>query len=150
MYLVPVGYDRMRVPGSDSGKTVEWAVTDQVTPVPHAIGPSQLDDRDWTPMYDGYTGGIDIASRIRRHPSFRAATDADAEALNSTRLVGRSVWNTRWMVVIPAGALNGTLDRETVLRMFIDGKDANGDGKPDVSGVKDIKLGIRSYSMSGN
>ena len=150
VYLVPVGYDRMRVPGSDVGKTVEWAVADQVTPVPYAIGSSQLDDRDWTPMYDGYTGGIDIAARIRRHPSFRAATDADAEALNSTRLVGRSVWNTRWMIVIPAGSLNGTLDRETVLRMFIDGKDADGDGRADISGVTDIKLGIRSYSMSGN
>ena len=54
------------------------------------------------------------------------------------------------MIVIPAGSLNGTLDRETVLRMFIDGKDADGDGRADISGVTDIKLGIRSYSMSGN
>ncbi len=150
VYLVPVGYDRMRVPGSESGKLVEWAVTDQVMPVPFSIGSSQLDDHDWTPLLDGYTGGTDLASRIRRHPSFRAATDSDAEALNSTRLVGRSVWNTRWMIVIPAGSLNGTLDRDEVLGIFINGKDADGDGITDVSGVTDIKLGIRSYSTSGN
>ena len=106
---------------------------------------------------DGIAGCSVVACRDTRilqprptYPSFRAATDADAEALNSTRLVGRSVWNTRWMIVIPAGALNGALERDAALKIFVNGKDADGDGYIDLSGVTDIKLGIRSYSMSGN
>ena len=53
----------------------------------------------------------------------------------STRLVGRSVWNDKWLIVIPASSLNA--DRTRALETFI-------------NGVGDIKIGIRAYSRQGN
>ena len=53
----------------------------------------------------------------------------------STRLVGRSVWNDRWILVIPASSLNK--NREKALETF-------------VNGIDDIKIGIKAYSRQGN
>ena len=53
----------------------------------------------------------------------------------STRLVGRSVWNDRWLLVIPASSLNA--NRAAALEKF-------------VNGIDDIKIGIRAYSRQGN
>ena len=151
-YLVPVGQDRMRAPG-DADKVIGWNVVDQVVPAPHAIGSAELDDPDWTPLSTGYTGGSDLGARIRRHPSFRAyyddaGKDPSDEELDCTRLVGRSAWNTRWLLIVPAGSLGA--DRETALATFVRGADLDRDGKPDVSPVRDILLGLRTYSRSGN
>ena len=30
-----------------------------------------------------------------------------AETISDIRLIGRSVWNTRWLLIIPAGTLHG-------------------------------------------
>lgn len=150
VYLVPLGSDRMRVPGKAKDVVLDYAVKDQVVPLPYAIGSTHLDDPDWMPSYSGTTGGVDIASRIRRFPSFRAALNGDDSdsALRSTRLVGRSVWNTRWALIIPAGALGA--DREKALNAFIFGADSNHDGVIDTAGVRDIQLGFRTYSHAGN
>ena len=79
-------------------------------------------------------GGLDgttaPAATIRRHSTLRAGP-----VLQSTRLVGRSVWNDKWLLVIPASSLNA--DREKALETF-------------VSGIRDIRLGFRAYSRSGN
>ena len=104
------------------------------------------------PSFVGETGGVSAESRIRRHPSFRAyfggrdsePTDA---ALDAVRLTGRSVWNTRWILVIPAGTLGA--DRETALKAFINGLDTDRDGVSDVSGVSDICIGFKTYSTGG-
>lgn len=53
----------------------------------------------------------------------------------NTRLIGRSVWNTRWKIVIPA---------YTLLTNEQDGLDRF------VASVKDIQLFLRTYSNSGN
>jgi hypothetical protein len=53
----------------------------------------------------------------------------------NTRLIGRSVWNTRWKIVIPAYSLLS--DEQEGLNRF-------------VASVKDIQLFLRSYSNSGN
>ena len=66
----------------------------------------------------------------------------------STRLVGRSVWNDRWLLVIPASALSS--DRVNALKTFINGLDADHDGQIDVPGVSDIEIGFKAYSRSGN
>ena len=142
----------MRVPGS-ADKVVSWQVADQTVPAPYAIGSTELDDPDWTPLYTGYTGGTDLGANIRRHPSFRAYAGATGAApnddeLDATRLIGRSAWNTRWLLVIPAGGLGA--NREEALAAFIRGYDANRDGKLDVLPVRDILLGLRTYSRSGN
>ena len=151
-YLVPVGEDRMRAVG-DMDTVLSWKVVDQTIPAPYTIGSAQLDDPDWTPLYDGATGGNDIGARIRKHPSFRVSYDKvgkapDDGSLDCTRLVGRSAWNTRWLLIIPAGAMNA--DRDAAISAFINGVDANRDGKLDFEGVKDIKLGLKTYSTSGN
>ena len=70
------------------------------------------------------------------------------ESLDCTRLVGRSAWNTRWLLIIPAGAMNA--DRDAAISAFINGVDSDRDGKLDFEGVKDIKLGLKTYSTSGN
>jgi len=151
-YLVPVGEDRMRAVG-DPDTVVSWKVVDQTIPAPFAIGSTQLDDPDWTPLYDGNTGGNDFGARIRKHPSFRAYYDDDGkdpsdDSLDCTRLVGRSAWNTKWLLIIPAGSLGA--DREAALSAFINGIDSDRDGQLDFAGVKDIKLGLKTYSTSGN
>ena len=151
-YLVPVGEDRMRAVG-DMDTILSWKVVDQTIPAPYAIGSTQLDDPDWTPLYDGATGGNDLGARIRKHPSFRVSYDdvgkePNDESLDCTRLVGRSAWNTRWLLIIPAGAMNA--DRDAAISAFINGVDSDRDGKLDFKGVKDIKLGLKTYSTSGN
>ena len=109
----------MRVPGKDKSEVLDYNILDQVVPVPFTVGSSHLDDPDWSPTYTGSTGGADIASRIRRYPSFRAAINgSDTEdALRSTRLIGRSVWNTHWALIIPAGTLGA--DWVSALNAFI-------------------------------
>ena len=152
VYLVPVGADRFRAVG-DPDTVLSWNVVDQVIPAPYPVGASQLDDPDWTPLYNGFTGAGDLGAKIRKHPSFRAyydeaGKDPSDDSLDCTRLVGRSAWNTKWLLVIPAGSLGA--DRETALAAFVDGQDTNRDGSPDSPGVSDILLGLKTYSHSGN
>ena len=154
VYLVPVGVDRMRAPG-DSGDTVlDYSIVDQVIPVPYAIGSTELDSVDYTSLASGYIGTGEVSARIRRFPSFRAQTGDEKSdaARTSTRLIGRSAWNTRWLLIIPAGEmLGGTLeDRQRALDIFINGLDSDRDGTLDVSPVTDIILNLDTYSHSGN
>lgn len=151
-YLVPVGQDRMRAVG-DPGTVLSWKVVDQTIPAPYAIGSTKLDDPDWTPLFNGNTGGNDLGARIRKHPSFRAyygAKDEDPsdDSLDCTRLVGRSAWNTKWLLIIPAGSMNS--DRDAAIGAFIGGADQDRDGNLDYEGVSDIKIGLKTYSTSGN
>ena len=154
VYLVPVGFDRMRAPGLADGTFWNFSVVDQVIPAPWAIGREQLDSDTWMPsLTSGDYDGVDSEVKIRKHPSFRAYYDAMGGAptddkLDATRLIGRSVWNTRWLLVIPAGAMNA--DRDKALATFINGVDANRDGILDQTPVRDIKIGFKTYSQSGN
>ena len=128
VYLVPIGIDCMRSPaGTDDRKVLGWSVVDQVLPLPYAIGSTELDDPSWISTFSGSGGS---AANIRRHSTLRMGYN-----LTSNRLVGRSAWNTKWMLVIPARSLGS--DQKTILQTFA--------GK-----VKDIKLGIRAYSRQGN
>ena len=144
----------MRVPGAEEGTILQFSVVDQVVPAPYAIGSSHLDNAAWVPsMLDGDYAGADSAARIRRHPSFRAyfdpaGGDPAETCLDATRLVGRSVWNTKWLLVIPAGAMNS--DRDKALSVFIRGSDENRDGQLDLKPVSDIRIGFKTYSTSGN
>ena len=155
VYLVPAGMDTMRVPGGgEDGTVLHWNVADQVIPVPYTIGSSQLDDPDWVAFYTAVTGDSSQMAKIRRIPSFRAIIDdpKDEAEPSSTRLVGRSAWNTRWMLIIPAGSLLGgnAENREKALSVFISGQDANRDGVAEIKGVSDIELGLKTYATSGN
>ncbi|MBQ6140449.1 MAG: hypothetical protein IJI54_04105 [Kiritimatiellae bacterium] len=156
VYLIPAGADRMRIPGGgENGTVLDWNVADQVIPVPYSIGSTELDDADWLPLYTGYSAGVETLAKIRRMPSFRALIadeDDDDKALASTRLIGRSAWNTKWVMIIPAGQLLGgnAEDRARALSVFINGEDTNRDGLVDVPGISDIELGLKTYATSGN
>ncbi|MBX3744105.1 MAG: hypothetical protein KF833_02245 [Verrucomicrobiae bacterium] len=136
VYLVPVGLDVMRSPTGSDLATREWRVLDQVVPVPFPIGASSLSDPNWHPKLDALSGSF---AQVRRYASFRAFHDSglysDAEITRDSRLVGRSVWNTEWVLIIPGGTL--LADPNLGIETFIDT-------------VNDIKLSFETYSYSGN
>lgn len=148
VYLVPVGDDVMRSPSGNRSATREWRILDQVLPVPFAIGESSVrNNPSWIPANDGLVGN---PVQIRRYSSLRAYHDSGSfnvnEVSTDTRLVGRSVWNTRWLLVIPAGTLLN--DRGEALDRFIDGSLSGGERNG--QGVKDILLLFRTFAHSGN
>jgi hypothetical protein len=136
VYLVPVGNDIMRSPTGESGEIRTWKILDQKLPVPFPIGPSDLGDPSWIPIVDTLS---EEYAALRQYSSFRAYHDSGqfdaAETSSDTRLIGRSVWNTQWLLIIPAGTLHA--DRQHALDTF-------------VNGVKDIKVFFQTYAYSGN
>ena len=143
VYFVPVGRDYMRTPYGTTRKTLAFKVVDQVMPIPYDTGtlPTLLADSDWISTLSSG----DNAATIRRHSTMSVLGGDEA---TSTRLVGRSVWNDRWLLVIPASSLSS--DRVNALKTFINGLDTDHDGQVDVPGVADIEIGFRAYSRSGN
>jgi hypothetical protein len=130
IYLVPVGIDYMRSPAGTERTVLGWTVIDQVLPLPYTVGSTELDAQDWISTFSGLDGTSDATATIRRHSTLRAGAD-----FKSTRLVGRSAWNDRWLIVIPASAIDA--DREKAMKLI-------------EAGVKDIRLGVKAYSRQGN
>jgi hypothetical protein len=128
--------DIQRSPTGNTLATREWRVIDQVIPIPFPIGASDLTDPTWIPVNDSLA---DSFAQIRRFASFRAYHDAGdydpAETTTDTRLIGRSVWNTDWMLIIPGGTF--LADPNQGLNTFI-------------NSVGDIKLSLQSYSYPGD
>lgn len=154
-YLIPAGVDIMLIPTSGDLATREWNVIDQKIPIPLPVAQSDLKNPNWIPLQDSLNGTI---AEIRRYSMFRAYHDAgfQAEQMNfDSRIIGRSVWNTRWMLVIPGGTM--LADQTEGLDTFVHGlKAPNGPAtdsrgqKRDGNGVKDIKLYFQTYAYSGN
>ncbi|MBI2926732.1 MAG: hypothetical protein HYY24_13630 [Verrucomicrobia bacterium] len=148
VYLVPVGNDIMRSPSGNVGDIREWKILDQKLPVPFPLSGASLADPAWIPMNDSLA---DELAAIRQFAQFRAFHDSGsfnpAETINDSRLIGRSVWNTRWLLIIPAGNLHS--DRNEGLQRFINGA-LRTDGTRDGNGVSDIKIFFQTYAYSGN
>jgi len=148
VYLVPVGLDVMRAPTQGETYVREWRILDQALPVPFPLGGGDLNNPSWIPINDSLNE--DFAS-IRRFGRFRAFHDSGsfnpAETISDSRLIGRSVWNTRWLLIIPAGTLH--TDRNEGIQRFINGA-LRPDGTRDGNGVSDIKLFFQTYAYSGN
>ncbi len=145
VYLIPVGSDVMtsppRFPG-DAPFTREWKILDQQLPVPFPLSPGDITDQTYIPINDSLIG--DYAD-IRKYASFRAYQDAGfttAEMTFSSRLIGRSVWNDHWLLIIPAGTLLS--DRNLAMQYFIYGPQNDGNG------VTDIEVFFQTYSYAGN
>lgn len=138
VYLIPTGSDVMTVPSSlTPDKLRVWKVVDQQVPIPLPSINSSLDQSGFTPLLDSLNGRI---GSPRRYSSFRAYHNAEAEVdydelVFDSRLIGRSVWNTQWMLIIPGLTLNS--DAEEGLDRFIDQ-------------VTDIKLIFQTYGHPGN
>ncbi|MCH8541054.1 MAG: LamG domain-containing protein [Opitutales bacterium] len=158
-YLVPVGMDRMYYPNSPTLAYRSWNVVDQRIPAPLAITNSQLADPDWQPFTGSTNGFFD---EIRKFSSFRAYHDSGGwttdQMLVTGRHIGRSVWNTQWVLIIPSVSLRSDSGNpQSGIETFIYGAPLSGytqvsagTENRDLMGVHDIELLIEAYSISGN
>ncbi len=132
VYLVPAGLDTMIIPDSPVLKTRSWNVVDQAIPAPFNIGASDLGRPNWIASLDSLSGSL---TAIRRFSSFRAGVVDDDPDVNVTRFIGRSVWNSDWILIIPGQTLldqpNTGLDRL-------------------IENITDIQLTFETYGYSGN
>lgn len=139
VYLIPVGEDIMRTPplGDESGLRA-WNVHDHALPLPFNIGDSAFSDIDY---WNGASSLTEPFFHPRKHQAFRAVDNPEfffsdhPEDFTNSRLVGRSVWNTKWKLVIPGNGL---------LADPIEGLDKF------LRSVNDIQLYLKTYSYAGN
>ncbi|MBI1319167.1 MAG: hypothetical protein GC168_09485 [Candidatus Hydrogenedens sp.] len=143
VYLMPAGNDVLMSPTGFRGQQREFTVLDQIIPTPFPIGESELDNPYWVPSVDTLSGTF---QPIRRYGRFRAYHDSGEfspdETIRDSRLIGRSVWNRKWMLIIPASTLSS--DRDEALETFINGQELG--GTRDGNGVSDIKLFFETYA----
>jgi hypothetical protein len=144
VYLVPAGADVLRVSDGALPAIRSWNIVNQRIPIPFPMNAANLEDPSYLPAIDSLDGSF--AERIRL-ADFRAfpsggsvSADADDSYFDSRRsegagmLYGRSVWNTRWLLIIPGATLNG--DASAGLQRFIET-------------VTDIKLQFETLSNQG-
>lgn len=147
IYLIPVGVDSMRSPPLGDGNEIRtWSVNDVAIPLPFNIGGSDFSTKALWQSSESLTEPL---FAIRKHHAFRPVSTTAAfsssiyggagnlqlSQFTNNRLIGRSVWNTKWKLVIPghrllADPMEG-LDRFTQT-------------------VRDIKLHFVTYSYAGN
>ena len=138
VYLIPTGLDTMRTSLGDVSSIRSWSVQDYAMPLPFDIGSFELSAETIRESNNNLRSNF---RSPRRHPSFRAIDRADffytdfAEDYTSSRLVGRSVWNSQWKLAIPARGLLAN-EQEAIARF--------------IRSVKDIKLHLKTYSYSSN
>ncbi len=137
----------MRSPTRNGVATRSWTVLDQAIPLPYNVGADDVDNPDWIPVMDSLREPL---AQIRRYDSLRAYHDAgnfdQSETCNNSRLVGRSVWNSRWLLIIPGRTL--LADPNEGIERFISGALSN--GVRDGTGIDDIKIFFQTYSLSGD
>ena len=132
IYFIPGGLDVMRVSRSDDPNELRmWKVVEQAIPVPVPATGAQLQKSGYIPLLDSLNGRLGDA---RRFSDFRAYPETVGDSYKDSRLVGRSVWNTEWLMIIPGATLNA--DPEVGLDRFVDQ-------------VTDIKLVLETYGQSG-
>ncbi len=137
VYLIPAGTDVLRAPPlGDLFTRRTWSVEDQAIPLPFNISNSNYSTNR------GFISSNSLSEpdyTVRKHQAFRAVPDginfSGGTGFTNSRLIGRSVWNTRWKLVIPGNTLRS--DPNAGLNTFIET-------------VSDIKFHIESYSYSGN
>ena len=150
VYLIPVGQDRQRCPdGSMLEQGIRsWRVLEQCIPEPFQLTEYVFGIADLIPGVDSVP---DSFAGMRRFARFRAYPDGGfnpAEMTYDSRLVGRSVWNTRWLLIIPGSSLLGR--PEEGLNRFMYGPEIPGSqGDRPFSGVEDIKLFFKTYAYPG-
>lgn len=137
VYLVPVGSDVLRVADSDEPAIRSWDVVEQRIPVPYLINSENMRQPGFIPSIHSLDGSFDEIKRFGDYRAYHTDGGLSFDTSNLTtdsRLIGRSVWNTRWLLVIPGATLSA--DPEAGLDAFIDG-------------VSDIKLFFETYSNPG-
>jgi hypothetical protein len=138
-YLIPCGTDYMRTPLGDTGDIRSWQVVDQALPLPYNLGASDFNTTQFFGPNDTFAERPWV---IRKHQAFRMVANPSLyedgslpTVFTNARLIGRSVWNSQWKIVIPAVTLLN--NEQQGLNNF-------------AASVDDIKLFLRTYSNSGN
>jgi len=146
VYLIPTGVDTMRSPPlGDPSELRTWKVDDIAIPLPFNIGGSGFSTKNFYQSADSLTEPL---FTTRKHQAFRPTDSTapfEADVYNTTslqfsqftnrRLVGRSVWNSQWKLVIPGDTLLAD-PKEGLSRL--------------IQTLTDIKLYYTTYSYSGN
>jgi hypothetical protein len=139
VYLIPTGTDCMLAPPlGDTGTIRAFQVHDQALPLPFNLGATAFSA---TQFYNANGSLSEQPWILRKHQAFRPVADPAyfystlPTEFTSSRLVGRSVWNSGWKLVIPANTLLN--NEQEGLNRF-------------VASVSDIELFLRTYSHSGN
>jgi hypothetical protein len=139
VYLIPTGTDYMRAPPlGDTAQVRGWSVADQALPLPFNLGATQFSS---TQFFNANGTLSEQPWILRKHQAFRPVSDPSffygsvPTEFTSSRLIGRSVWNSGWKLVIPAYTLHQ--DEQLGLKRFIEN-------------VRDIELFLRTYSHAGN
>ncbi|HEX4646129.1 MAG TPA: hypothetical protein VH598_11020, partial [Verrucomicrobiae bacterium] len=146
IYLIPIGVDSMRSPPLGDTSTVRtWTVDDLAIPLPFNISAADFSTTAYWQSSDSLSEPL---YAVRKHQAFRPVSTTAAfttsiyggsslsrTQFSNSRLIGRSIWNSKWKLVIPGKALlsdpNQGLDRS-------------------IQSVNDVKLYFVTYSYSGN
>ncbi|MFT5042724.1 MAG: hypothetical protein ACI8TX_003717, partial [Hyphomicrobiaceae bacterium] len=135
-YLVPIGNDYLRLSSAEEASVRVWGVQEQRIPTPFTINQSDIRSPGFIPTLNGIDGGF---SDLRRHGDFRMYHDEggpvnESDLVFDSRLIGRSVWNSEWMLIIPGAGLH--TDPQTGLEQLSEN-------------ISDIKLHFKTYSHQG-
>ena len=147
VYLIPVGVDAMRSPPlGDASELRTWNVSDVTIPMPFNVGASDFSSKQ---LYQSADSLSEPLFGLRKHQAFRPVSSTagfgtdiygaggtlQPSQFTNRRLIGRSVWNSQWKLVIPGNTLLN--DPNEGLARFI-------------QTVTDVKLHFVTYSYSGN
>lgn len=162
-WLIPVGQDVLRNPmynplDPNSPRFNEWKIFEQLIPDPILLSANANDfltvslPESWIPaMHASSTtalsfgdasqnlfGGGQYPFSMRRYGAFLANHDnvPQEHTSKSTRLVGRSVWNTGWLLVIPGGSLEAFPNQAAGVQKILD----------EVTDIE-VLLDYKQYSM---
>jgi hypothetical protein len=135
VYLVPAGVDSLRSPLEKGTVVRTWSIVDQAIPLPFNISQQNYASaKTWTSS-DSLTENF----VLRQHQAFRAVPAGSVfssdPGFTNGRLIGRSVWNSRWKLIIPGETLLS--DPKRGMQIFSDS-------------VKDIQVHFETYSTAGN
>ena len=137
----------MRSPPLGDVSTIRtWNVDDLTIPLPFNISAA---DFSATPFYTSADSLSEPLFSVRKHQAFRPVSTTSVfntsiygangalqpSQYTNKRLIGRSVWNSKWKLVIPGKTL--LADPKQGLDRFI-------------ASVTDVKLYFITYSYSGN
>jgi hypothetical protein len=147
IYLIPVGQDSMRSPPLGDANTIRsWNVDDVAVPLPFNVSAADFSS---TPFYTAANSLSEPLFAVREHQAFRPVSTTSVfttsiygangalqpSQYTNKRLIGRSIWNSKWKLVIPGRAL--LADPNQGLDRFI-------------QSVKDVHLYFITYSYAGN
>ena len=137
VYLVPAGLDVMRYSDGLASQTRAWNVVPQRLPIPFPINTTELRDFAFNPAVDSLNGRFAELARagdFRAYPTAGGALLSNDSAYADPQLFSRSVWNTRWLLFVPAASLGS--DQNAAMQRFMET-------------VKDIQLQLTTFSSYG-